>query len=91
MGQSLAKVSREEADYLGRKFVGDGFSLNEKTGFLMSKDGTRLYRPASPKPGSPFSDTGVQANFVVREYVFNDLKSKWQWNHVLNGHVDILP
>ena len=83
--KTLAAITSAEADYLGKAFVGDGHRVNS-AGFLISKDGTRLYRPPSLKPGSPFTNTGKQANFIIRE--FDDLTGKWK--HISNGHIDIL-
>jgi hypothetical protein len=79
----LAKVTAEEADFLGKAFVGDGFTTNS-AGMYISKDGTRLYRPPTRKPGSPYSETGTQANFILRE---RDEIGRWQ--HARNGHIDI--
>jgi hypothetical protein len=82
--KSLARVNSDEADYLGKSFVGDGYIVNS-AGMYISKDGTKLYRPPTLKPGSPFSKTGKQANFVTRE--FDQLTGKWR--HVSNGHIDV--
>lgn len=82
--KGLAEVNSAEADYLGKAFVGDGFKTSSD-GLLISKDGTRLYRPPTAKPNSPFSQTGIQANFQTRQ--FNETTGKWE--HINNGHIDI--
>jgi hypothetical protein len=84
MNSSLAKVTSTEANYLGRVFVGNGYRINS-AGFYISKDGTRLYRPPTLKSRSLFSVTGKQANFVIRE-----LNDSGEWNHIRNGHIDIV-
>jgi RHS repeat-associated protein len=80
MGTVDGSVSRAEADFVGRRWVGDGYTVNSD-GSLTSKDGLRQYRPASPKPNSPFTKTGVQANYESRDGPMG------RWTN--NAHLDI--
>lgn len=74
--------SREEADRLGMIWLGDGAKKTSGGGWI-SADGTRGYRPPSPKD-SPFATTGTQANF--ESYVIN---SSGKSVKVGNGHLNI--
>lgn len=60
-----------------RKKTSDGLGL-------ISADGTRVYRPPTPKD-SPFATTGVQANFET--YNINPVTG--QRVKVSNGHMDV--
>jgi hypothetical protein len=64
----LGKVNSAEADFLGERFVGEGYS--ERAGpkgerILISKDGLRQYRSPTPKRTTK-SKTGTQVNFQSR-------------------------
>lgn len=83
-----SQVKASEANYLGKQFVGSGyttFEYNGKTSYI-SKDGTRVYRPPSQKTNSTFTNTGTQANFEYR--VRNPDTGKWEITK--NGHIDII-
>ena len=82
--RSLAQVTTSEADELGKAFVGEGYRVNSR-GMYISKDGTKLYRPPTAKPNSPFTNTGKQANFVKR--VKDPETGKWR--NADNAHIDI--
>ncbi|WP_392561893.1 hypothetical protein RHO12_12340 [Orbus sturtevantii] len=60
-------TTREEANRLGKIWVGDGYKTTSKAG-LISADGTKGYRPPSNKKGN-LAVTGVQANFET--YIIN--------------------
>uniref|UniRef100_UPI00138AFBBD RHS repeat-associated core domain-containing protein n=1 Tax=Inquilinus limosus TaxID=171674 RepID=UPI00138AFBBD len=74
-------VTSDEADRLGRAWVGPGHRLASDGKTIVSADGTRTYRPASPKR-STLAPTGVQANF-------SRLTESGQV--ISNGHMDIKP
>ncbi len=77
----IGNGSREEADRLGKIWVGDGARpISDGTG-LVSADGTRVYRFPKEKPNTPaeFTNTGVQANFEILK----------DGKRVSNGHLDV--
>ncbi|WP_240042436.1 filamentous hemagglutinin [Photorhabdus khanii] len=77
----IGNGSREEADRLGKIWVGDGARpISDGTG-LVSADGTRVYRFPKEKPNTPaeFTNTGVQANFEILK----------DGKRVSNGHMDV--
>ncbi|MGO4574367.1 RHS repeat-associated core domain-containing protein [Microvirga sp. 2TAF3] len=76
----MGKASAQEADELGKAWVGPGPRVTSK-GYLESSDGLRQYRGPSEKPNSPFAPTGVQANFESR----SQPRGAWE----SNGHLDI--
>ncbi|WP_216602177.1 RHS repeat-associated core domain-containing protein [Vibrio pectenicida] len=78
----LGMATRNQADLLGRAWVGDGAKLASDGKTLVSKDGLRQYRPPTVKPNSPYAKTGVQANLERR------FKPEGQWQG--NGHLDIM-
>lgn len=59
----LGRATAAEADTLGQSWVGEGFKVSSDGKAWVSSDGLKVYRPPSPKPNSPYSTTGVQANF----------------------------
>jgi RHS repeat-associated protein len=77
----LGTATRNQADDMGRAWVGDGAKLASDGKTLVSKDGLRQYRPPTAKPNSPHAKTGVQANLERR------FKPEGQWQG--NGHLDI--
>ena len=79
----LGKVSAAEADTLGRAWVGEGFSTASDGATLVSADKLRIYRPPSPKPNSPYAETGIQANL--------EQKIEAGGRPISNGHLDIMP
>lgn len=98
---SLGVVNRAEADFIGTRFVGDGYHINEQ-GMMIGRrfnDGDKLcrrvYRPAQAKPGNPRSATGVQANYVTEvevvdvKYHNGERLEKKRWQAISNGHIDI--
>ncbi|ENY4651078.1 MafB family polymorphic toxin, partial [Neisseria gonorrhoeae] len=57
----IGTATYEEADRLGKIWVGEGARQTSGGGWL-SRDGTRQYRPPTEKK-SQFATTGIQANF----------------------------
>lgn len=76
-------ASRAEAADLGDSWVGPGHRVASDGQTLVSADGLRTFRPPQAKPNSPYSQTGVQANFETRVQV----DGKWQVES--NAHLDI--
>ncbi|PRA75774.1 hypothetical protein CQ054_22655, partial [Ochrobactrum sp. MYb29] len=76
-------ATRAEADELGEAWVGPRYRLASDGQTLVSADGLRQYRPPSSKPSSPYSQTGVQANFERRV----EINGRWQIES--NAHLDI--
>ena len=74
-------ASRAEATELGQSWVGPGYRTASDGRTLVSADGTRQYRPPSPKPNNPHSTTGVQINLETRHPETGRILS--------NAHVDI--
>ncbi|MEE9427952.1 MAG: hypothetical protein V3V25_07370, partial [Paracoccaceae bacterium] len=75
-------ATRAEATELGQSWVGPGYRVASDGKTLVSADGLRQYRPAQPKPNSPYATTGVQANFQLR----HDPIGRW----TSNAHLNIL-
>jgi len=59
---SIGQGTSSEANQWGKTWVGDGATKTSDGLGLISADGTRVYRPPTPKKSS-FATTGVQANF----------------------------
>lgn len=77
------RVSADEADWLGREFVGEGYTVTrtaDGTSIYVSADRLRQYRAPSAKNTS-YSLTGYQANFQRRS------TPRGGWEH--NGHIDV--
>jgi RHS repeat-associated protein len=72
-------VTAEQADDLGRAWVGPGAKIASDGKTLYSA--FRQYRPPSAKPNDPYTTTGVRANFESRSVPGG------QWQN--NGHLDI--
>ncbi|MBS9422403.1 filamentous hemagglutinin [Photorhabdus caribbeanensis] len=81
----IGNGSREEADRLGKIWVGDGARPTSDGTGLVSADGTRIYRFPAEKKNSKHSSTGVQANFET----FKINPSTGDKIKVGNGHLDI--
>ena len=77
----LGEVTATQAERIGRSWVGDGAKVASDGKTMVSADGLRQYRPATPKD-SPYATTGVQANLQSR----NVASGGWQ----SNGHLNIL-
>ncbi|WP_275656619.1 DUF637 domain-containing protein [Pseudomonas sp. NFPP17] len=76
---NIGTGTREQADALGKAWVGDGYKVASDGKTLVSSDGLKQYRPPSYKP----SQGKAQANFEQR---FPGQESKrWQ----SNGHLNI--
>lgn len=80
---SIGRATRQEADKLGRIWVGDG-ARQTSGGSWISNDGTRQYRPPSNK-SSAFAITGVQANFET--FKVDPVTGKRI--QIKNGHLNI--
>jgi RHS repeat-associated protein len=76
----LGSATREQAERMGREWVGGGYRVSRDGTAMISEDGLRQFRPPSVKD-TPWSDTGVQANFEAR------LVPKGEWQS--NGHLNI--
>lgn len=76
----LGKATAEQADNLGKAWVGDGYRIASDGKSLVSADGLRVYRPPSPK-SSPYATTGTQANF--------ERKIEVGGRPISNGHLNI--
>ncbi|MFL9917948.1 hypothetical protein PQR75_21655 [Paraburkholderia fungorum] len=80
---NLGEGTSADADALARDFIGLDYRTSSRDeSILISKDGLRQYRPPSSKD-SPYSTTGVQANFESRSVPHGE----WQ----NNGHLNIRP
>jgi hypothetical protein len=77
------RATRAEAADLGEAWVGPGYRTASDGRTLVSADGTRTFRPPTPKPNSPFSETGVQVNFETRELIDG------RWTVRSNAHLDV--
>lgn len=77
-----AKATRAEAAELGKAWVGPKYTIASDGETLLSSDGLRQYRPPTAKQNSPYSKTGVQANFQKRR----DPNRKY-WTS--NAHLDV--
>jgi filamentous hemagglutinin len=80
---SLGSASEMDTVLLGRAWVGPEASIASDGITLVSKDGTRVFRPPSFKP--QFGEK--QANFETR--TLNGRTGKWKI--VSNGHMSIRP
>ncbi|MEN4735130.1 filamentous hemagglutinin [Pantoea agglomerans] len=79
--------TKEEADRLGKIWVGDGARPTSDGTGLVSADGTRIYRSPKEKPNAPDSlnPTGTQANF--ESYTKNIETGKM--DKTGNGHLNV--
>ena len=75
--------TREQADAMGKAWVGEDAVLASDGKTLVSKDRLRQYRPPTLKPNSKHAPTGTQANFEQR---FEVQRSK-EWQS--NTHMDV--
>ncbi|HFA3818590.1 TPA: septum formation inhibitor Maf, partial [Neisseria gonorrhoeae] len=75
----IGTATYEEADRLGKIWVGEGARQTSGGGWL-SRDGTRQYRPPTEKK-SQFATTGIQANFETYTIDSNEKRNK-----IKNGH-----
>ena len=80
--------TKDEADRLGKIWVGEGARPTSDGSGLVSADGTRIYRSPKEKPNAPGSlnPTGIQANF--ESYTKNIETGKM--DKVGNGHLNIM-
>ena len=80
--------TKDEADRLGKIWVGEGARPTSDGSGLVSADGTRIYRSPKEKPNAPGSlnPTGFQANF--ESYTKNIETGKM--DKVGNGHLNIM-
>jgi RHS repeat-associated protein len=78
----LGTATRQEAELMGQAWVGEGYTVASNGTTLVSADGLRIFRPPSAKPNSPYTTTGVQANF--------EQKMTRGGRPYSNGHLDIL-
>jgi hypothetical protein len=76
---SLGEGTRAESEWMGRQWVGEGYTVN-LDGRWGSSDGLREYRPPSAKD-TPFATTGMQSNIERRSI------AQGEWEH--NGHLNI--
>ena len=83
----IGKATTNEANALGRSWVGDGYRIASDGKTLVSKDGLRTYRPPSLKPNSPYAITGKQANLEQLEPV--KINNVWKKRVIRNAHIDI--
>jgi hypothetical protein len=87
--QITGRFTSEEAEQLGKNFVGPNYREFEYKGEsgLMSEDGLRQWRPPmqkdgiDPRTGQPRSRTGVQSNFQCRQ------QPTGPWTN--NVHIDV--
>ncbi|ACR70457.1 hypothetical protein NT01EI_3318 [Edwardsiella ictaluri 93-146] len=85
LNYGVGNGTREEADKLGKMWVGDGAKPTSDGTGLMSADGTRVYRFPASKKDSPYATTGTQANFET----FKIDPSTGNKVRIGNGHLDI--
>ncbi|QOG39672.1 MafB family polymorphic toxin [Neisseria gonorrhoeae] len=78
----IGTATYEEADRLGKIWVGEGARQTSGGGWL-SRDGTRQYLPPTEKK-SQFATTGIQANFETYTIDSNEKRNK-----IKNGHLNI--
>jgi len=78
----IGSATVEQANALGRAWVGEGATLASDGKTLVSANGLRQYRPPSLKPNSPLAVTGTQANLEGRAVN----SGKW----TSNAHIDIV-
>ncbi|WP_249268375.1 filamentous hemagglutinin, partial [Serratia marcescens] len=88
LNYGIGSGSKEEADRLGKIWVGEGARPTSDGTGLVSADGTRIYRSPKEKPHTPGSlnPTGTQANF--ESYTKNIETGKM--DKIGNGHLNIL-
>ena len=79
--------TKEDADRLGKIWVGEGARPTSDGSGLVSADGSRIYRAPKEKPNAPGSlnPTGIQANFEI--YTKNIETGKM--DKIGNGHMNI--
>lgn len=77
---SIGSATREEADLMGKAWVGKGYKVASDGRTLVSKDGMRQYRPPTYKPRLE----KFQANFEQK--VPGQKTKQWQ----SNAHLDII-
>ncbi len=75
----IGSGTREQADAMGKAWVGDGYKVASDGKTLVSQNGLRQHRPPTYKP----HQKGTQANFEQR-FLGQETK-KWQ----SNAHLDI--
>jgi hypothetical protein len=87
LNYGVGSGSRDEADRLGKIWVGDGAIPTTDGKGLVSADGLRIYRYPDSKPNAPehLNPTGVQANFET--YQINP--STGERIRIGNGHMSI--
>jgi len=76
----IGSATSEQADVMGRAWVGSGSRKNSSGNALISRDGLRQYRFPSEKPNSHHAPTGIQANFESRSMP----EGRWTNNAHLN-------
>jgi filamentous hemagglutinin len=75
----VGRATAQEADELGRAWVGEGFTTASDGTTLVSSNGLRQYRPASYKPKLGRQQANLEARHVAQ--------GQWQ----SNAHIDIVP
>ncbi|MGV8928105.1 MAG: hypothetical protein ACOH2G_20855 [Ewingella sp.] len=87
LNYGVGNGTKEEADRLGKIWVGKGARPTSDGTGLVSADGTRIYRSSKEKPNAPDSlnPTGTQANF--ESYTKNIETGKM--DKIGNGHLNI--
>ncbi|MCL9677372.1 hypothetical protein L2096_14225 [Acinetobacter sp. ACZLY 512] len=86
----IGKATAEQANVMGKAWVGDGYRVASDGKTLVSADGLRTYRPPSSKSSS-YAETGVQANFEQLQpikYIVNK-KEIWKNKVISNAHLDV--
>lgn len=86
----MGKGTAEQANVMGKAWVGEGYRVARDGKTLVSADGLRTYRPPSEKKSS-FAITGIQANFERLEPMMKMVNGKkvWQNKVISNGHLDV--
>jgi hypothetical protein len=77
---TVGSVTREQADAIGKAWVGEGYSISRSDHALISKDGLRQYRPPSLKPKLGKTQANLQTRYIGQK------SKEWQ----SNAHLDIL-
>lgn len=80
----MGVAASRAADKLGRAWVGKGAELSKRGNALISRDGTKVYRPGAYKP----RQGETQANFITRQIVVREDGSK-VFKEVGNGHLTV--
>lgn len=75
----IRSATAQEAETMGKAWVGEGYKVARDGKTLISADGLRVYRPPSYKP----SLGKVQANFEQR------VSGQRSGNPISNAHLDI--